>query len=70
VLKGIFCMLQPGAPWRDLPERDWPRTTRSNRFSRRQLMDAITAAHDGNVQMIDSTSARAHQRAATAIRGG
>jgi len=32
-------------------------------------MDAITAAHDGEIQMIDSTSVRAHQQAATAKRG-
>jgi len=32
-------------------------------------MDAITAAHDGGIQMIDSTSVRAHQQAATAKRG-
>jgi transposase len=33
-------------------------------------MDAIAAAHDGDIQMIDSTSVRAHQQAATAKRGG
>ena len=33
------------------------------------MMDAITAAHDGDIQMIDSTSVRAHQQAATAKRG-
>jgi hypothetical protein len=33
------------------------------------MMDAITAAHDGDIQMIDSTSIRAHQQAATAKRG-
>jgi hypothetical protein len=32
-------------------------------------MDAITAAYDGDIQMIDSTSVRAHQQAATAKRG-
>jgi len=32
-------------------------------------MDAISATHDGNIQMIDSTSVRAHQQAATA-KGG
>jgi len=30
-----------------------------------RTMDAITAAHDGDIQMIDSTSIRAHQQAAT-----
>ncbi|SDH18468.1 hypothetical protein SAMN04487974_12822 [Pelagibacterium luteolum] len=33
------------------------------------MMDTITAAHDGDIQMIDSTSVRAHQQAATAKRG-
>ncbi|MBP1861321.1 transposase [Rhizobium herbae] len=33
------------------------------------MIDAIAAAHDGDIQMIDSTSARAHQQAATAKRG-
>jgi transposase len=31
-----------------------------------RLMDAITEAYDGDIQMIDSTSVRAHQQAATA----
>lgn len=76
-LNGIFWVLRSGAPWRDLPERYGPRTTCYNRFNRwRQagvwdrLMDAITAAHDGAIQMIDSTSVRAHQQAATAKKGG
>jgi transposase len=34
-----------------------------------RMMDAITAAHEGDIQMIDSTSVRAHQQAATAKRG-
>jgi transposase len=29
-------------------------------------MDAITVAHDSDIQMIDSTSVRVHQQAATA----
>jgi hypothetical protein len=32
-------------------------------------MDAISVAHDGTIQMIDSTSIRAHQQAATAKSG-
>ena len=35
-----------------------------------RLMDAISAAHDGDIKMIDSTSVRVHQQAATAKRGG
>ncbi|MFV0624907.1 IS5 family transposase [Sphingomonas sp. ac-8] len=73
VLNGIFWVLRSGAPWRDLPERYGPRTTCYNRFVRwrkadvwDRLMNAITAAHDGDIQMIDSTSIRAHQQAATA----
>lgn len=76
VLNGIFWILRSGAPWRDLPERYGPRTTCYNRFVRwrkagvwDRLMDAIAAAYDGDIQMIDSTSIRAHQQAATAKRG-
>jgi|SRR5215510_5092211 len=76
VLNGIFWVLRSGAPWRDLPERFGPRTTCYNRFARwrkagvrDRLMDAVTAAHDGDIQMIDSTSVRAHQQSATA-KGG
>ncbi len=73
VLNGIFWALRSGAPWRDLPERYGPRTTCYSRFVRwrkaDRMMDAITAAHDGDIQMIDSTSVRAHQQAATAKRG-
>ena len=77
VLNGIFWVLRSGAPWRDLPERYGPRTTCYNRFVRwrragawDRLMAAISAAHDGTIQMIDSTSIRAHQQAATAKSGG
>jgi len=77
LLNGIFWVLRSGAPWRDLPERYGPRTTCYNRFARwrkagvcDRLMDAITIAHDGDIQMIDSTSVRVHQQAATAKRGG
>ena len=76
VLNGIFWVLRSGAPWRDLPKRYGPRATCYNRFVRwrkagvwDRMMDAITAAHDGDIQMIDSTSVRAHQQAATAKRG-
>ena len=76
VLNGILWVLRSGAPWRDLPERYGPRTTCYNRFVRwreagvwGRLMNAISADHDGEIQMIDSTSVRAHQQAATAKRG-
>jgi len=71
VLNGIFWVLRSGSPWADVPERYGPPTTIYNRFNRwrkagvwDRLMDAIIAAHDGKVQMIDSTSVRVHQQAA------
>jgi transposase len=70
VLNGIFWILRTGAPWRDLPERYGPYTTAYNRFNRwrkaaiwDRLMDAVIKAHDGKVQMIDSSIVRVHQHA-------
>ncbi len=70
VMNGIFWVLRTGAPWRDLPERYGPYTTAYNRFNRwrkvgvwDRLMDAVTKAHDGQVQMIDSSIVRVHQHA-------
>jgi transposase len=69
VLNGIFWVLRSGAPWRDLPERYGPRTTCYNRFVRwrkagvwDRLMDAITAAHDGDIQMIDRPTGPRRQK--------
>lgn len=76
VLNGIIWVLRSGAPWRDLPERYGPRTACYNRFVRwrkagvwHKLMHGIAAAHDGDIRMIDSTSVRAHQQAATVKKG-
>jgi len=76
VLNGIFWVLRSGAFWSDLPERYGPPTTIYNRFNRwrkagvwGRLMDAIAAAHDGDVQMIDTSIVRVHQHGATAKRG-
>jgi transposase len=70
VMNGVFWVLRTGAPWRDLPERYGPYTTAYNRFNRwrkagvwDRLMDAVTKAHDGKVQMIDSSIVRVHQHA-------
>ncbi|OYZ95268.1 MAG: hypothetical protein B7Y08_08060 [Rhodospirillales bacterium 24-66-33] len=67
----MFWVLRSGSPWADVPERYGPPTTIYNRFNRwrkagiwDRLMDAIIAAHDGKVQMIDSTVVRVHQQAA------
>jgi transposase len=76
VLNGIFWVLRSGAPWGDLPEHYGPRTTVYNRINRwrkvgvwDRLMDAIVSAHDGDVQMIDTSVVRVHQQGATAKRG-
>ena len=76
VLNGIFWVLRSGAPWRDLPERYGPYTTAYNRFNRWRkaavwdhIMDAITQAHDGEVQMMDTSIVRVHQHAAGAKKG-
>jgi transposase len=65
VLNGIFWVLRSGAPWRDLPKNYGPYTTCYNRFVRwrragvwDQIMDALTAAHDAAVQMIDTSVVR------------
>jgi len=68
VLNGIFWALRSGAPWRDLPEIYGPRTTCYNRFVRwrqagvwDQIMEALAAAHDAAVWMIDTSIVRVHQ---------
>ena len=77
VLNGIFWVLRSGAPWRDLPETYGPHTTCYNRFVRcrnagvlDRLMEAVTAARDADVQMIDSSSVRVHQHAANTKGSG
>jgi len=71
VLNGIFWVLRPGAPWRDLPEAFGPCTTCYNRFVRwrragvwGRIVDALAAAHDAAVQMIDTSIVRVHQHGA------
>ena len=77
VLDGILWILRTGAPWRDLPEelgnwnsvhRQYRRWTASGLWD--LMLDAL-AEGGGNdaVQMVDSTSIRAHHCAAGA-RGG
>ena len=70
IINGMFYILRTGSPWRDLPERYGPYTSVYNRFNRwrkagiwDKLMDAIVKAHDGKVQMIDSSIVRVHQHA-------
>ena len=71
VLNGIFWALRSGAPWRDLPKVYGPRTTCDNRFVRwrragvwDQIMEALAAAHDAAVRMIDTSIVRVHQHGA------
>jgi transposase len=71
VLNGIFWVLRSGAPWRDLPENYGPYTTCYNRFVRwrragiwDRIMEALANAHDGAVQMIDTSVVRVHQHGA------
>jgi transposase len=68
VLNGIFWVLRSGAPWRDLPAAFGPYTTCYNRFVRwrragvwGRIIDALAAAHDAAVQMIDTSIVRVHQ---------
>ena len=68
ILNGIFWVLRSGAPWRDLPEGYGPHTICYNRFVRwrragvwDRIMDALAAAHDAAVQMIDTSVVRVHQ---------
>jgi transposase len=75
VLIGIFWVLRSGAPWRDLPRTFGPYTTCYNRFVRwrragvwRQITDALAAAHDAAVQMIDTSIVRVHQHGACVSR--
>ena len=71
VLNGIFWRLRTGAPWADIPARYGPHTTCVNRFNRwrraghwARILEAVSEAYDGDVQMIDSSSIRVHQHAA------
>ena len=71
ILNGIFWVLRSGAPWRDLPDSYGPHTTCYNRFVRwrragvwDRIMDALAAAHDAAVQMIDTSIIRVHQHGA------
>lgn len=73
VLNGIFWVLRSGAPGATFPSA-MAREPPYNRFVRWRTAGvwgpAVSAAHDGEIQMIDSTSVRAHQQAATVKKGG
>jgi transposase len=73
VLNGIFWRLRTGAPWADIPARYGPHTTCVNRFNRwrkaghwARILQVVSAAHEGDIQMIGSSSIRVHQHTANA----
>lgn len=76
VLNGIYWRIRTGSPWADIPERYGPATTCSNRFRRwakigvwDRIFDAVSAAYDGDLQMIDSSSIRVHQHGGNGKKG-
>lgn len=76
VINGILWRFRTGAPWLDVPERYRPRTTLYNRFVRwraagvwDKLLEAVSAAYDGDIVMIDSSCVRVHQRGAAVKKG-
>lgn len=59
-----------------IPERYGPATTCYNRFVRwrklgvwDRIFEVVSAAYDGDLQMIDSSSVRVHQHAANVKKG-
>ena len=67
VLNGIFWVLRFGAPWRELPETFGRYTTCCNRVVRwrragvwSRIIDALAAAHDAALQMIDTSIVGMH----------
>lgn len=77
VLNGIYWRLSTGSPWADIPDRYGPPTTCYNRFVRWRklgvwdhLFEAVSAAYDGDLQSVDSSSIRVHQHGANGKKGG
>ena len=71
VLSGIIHVLKSGCRWQDCPAVYGPPTTIYNRFHRwsgrglwQRLFQALVNVTPDDVQMIDSTSAKAHRSAA------
>jgi transposase len=71
VISGIVHVLKSGCRWRDCPAVYGPATTIYNRFHRwamrglwRRLFEALAHADPGDIQAIDSTTAKAHRSAA------
>ena len=71
IISGIIHVLKVGCRWQDCPALYGPPTTIYNRFHRwarrgiwRQLFAALATTDPGSIQMIDSTTAKAHRSAA------
>jgi transposase len=76
IISGIIHVLRVGCRWQDCPAEYGPSTTIYNRFHRwsrrgiwRQLFAALVTTNPGDIQMIDSTTAKAH-RSAGGGKGG
>ncbi len=76
VLNGILWRFRTGSPWRDIPERYGPSTTCYNRFVRwreagvwDRILEAVSAAYDGDLIMIDASCVRVHQHGASGKKG-
>ncbi|WP_332719928.1 IS5 family transposase, partial [Pelagibacterium mangrovi] len=76
VINGILWRFRTGSPWADIPERYGPYTTCYNRFVRwrkagvwDRLLEAVSAAFEGDLQMIDSSCVRVHHHGATPKKG-
>jgi transposase len=77
VINGILWRWRSGAPWADIPERYGSHKTCYNRFVRwraagvwDRILKAVSAAYDGDIQMIDSSSIRVHQHGANGDKKG
>ena len=71
IISGIVHVLKVGCRWQDCPAVYGPPTTIYNRFHRwarrgiwRHLFAALVAVDPAGIQMIDSTTAKAHRSAA------
>jgi transposase len=76
VINGILWRFRTGSLWVDVPERYGPYTTCYNRFVRWRkagvwdsILEAVSQAFDGELQMIDSSCIRVHQHGATLKKG-
>ncbi len=71
VLSGIIHVLKTGCRWQDCPSAYGPPTTVYNRFHRwarrglwQRLFQALVEVSPDDIQIIDSTTAKAHRSAA------